>query len=100
MLKKHWKGLLLSIVIALAFGYPGNLLGGSSDSYASLIKPWFAPPAAVFPIVWTALYILMGISAFLVYQASGRYRTLALLFYGAHLIVTSLWPLFFFRLEW
>jgi tryptophan-rich sensory protein len=84
----------------LLVGYVGNLLGGGAENYGAITKPSFAPPAIVFPIVWTILYILMGLSAYMVYQSDTNYKTMALIAYVVQLIVNSLWTLFFFRLEW
>lgn len=99
MLKKHWKGLLLSIGIALLAGVIGMFLGGNMDSYSSLNKPPLTPPKILFPIMWTILYILMGISAYMVYQSDTRYKTKAIVVYIIQLIINSLWTLFFFRLN-
>ncbi|MDO5556219.1 MAG: TspO/MBR family protein [Clostridia bacterium] len=62
-------------------------------------KPFFAPPAILFPIVWTILYILMGISSYLVYTSSATKedKKTSLTFYGVQLILNSLWTLLFFR---
>jgi len=64
--KINWKMLILYIVGALAAGGIGALLGGNMDTFNEINKPSFTPPAIVFPIVWTILYILMGISSYLV----------------------------------
>ena len=64
--KTDIKSLVLNIAFALVAGGIGALLGGKMNDFATINKPWFSPPAIVFPIAWTALYILMGISAYLV----------------------------------
>lgn len=91
--------LLISIAIALGAGVVGNLLGNAAAGYENLIKPAFAPPGIVFPIVWTILYIFMGIAAYLVYESDSPYKMEALRIYGLQLFVNALWPLFFFRFE-
>ena len=61
---------LISVLIPLIVGFLSSvitqLIAGidTSTYYSQLIKPGFAPPSMVFPIVWTILYILMGISAY------------------------------------
>ncbi len=103
MKEKNWKLLLLCLAIPLAAGGLGALLGGSfGESYAGLYKPLLAPPGWLFPIVWTALYLLMGYASFLVLtaEASGPRRRRALTVYGVQLGLNLLWPLFFFRLGW
>lgn len=65
------KPYIISILIALAVGGLSALLTrGSMDIYSTIITPPLAPPAILFPIVWTILYILMGISAAMVYTES------------------------------
>lgn len=60
--------LFASIIIPLLIGWLSTLLVPNMRSiYESLIKPPFSPPAMVFPIVWTILYIIMGICSYKVY---------------------------------
>jgi len=69
--------------------------------YASLEKPFFNPPNWLFGPVWTALYTLMGISAFLVWRKGIRDRQVkvALGIFVAQLILNSLWSIVFFGLH-
>lgn len=67
--------------------------------YEGVVTPKFAPPDIVFPIVWSILYILMGVSAYLIYVSQNGEKMKALVFYFAQLIVNIIWPLFFFRLD-
>lgn len=83
----------------LALGGLGALIGGTG-SYDQIVKPPLSPPAWVFPVAWSILYVLMGIAAYLAWQANAVERSGALRFYLAQLIVNVLWPVFFFRLEW
>lgn len=99
MNKKNIIYLVLSILIALFFGAIGSLLGGSMSIFDNLLKPSFAPPAILFPIVWAVLYILMGISAFLVYISDSKYKKTALIIYFIQLIVNALWTMIFFRFQ-
>ena len=57
----------------------------------------FPPPAAAFPIVWTILYVLMGISAALVWLSRDSERGNAMFVFGAQLFVNFWWSIFFFR---
>ena len=52
--------LTIAILIPLAVGALSSLFGGNM-SYSTFNKPSFSPPSYIFPIVWTILYILMGI---------------------------------------
>ena len=100
---KNTKALLLCLAIPLLAGGLGALLaGGFGDSYGGMFKPLLSPPGWVFPIVWTALYLLMGYASFLVLtsDASAPRRHRALTAYGVQLALNALWPLFFFRLGW
>ena len=58
--------LIISILIPLAVGSLSALFSGNMSSYSMFEKPAFSPPGFIFPIVWTVLYILMGISSYLV----------------------------------
>lgn len=68
--------------------------------YMELTKPSFNPPSWVFGPVWTLLYSLMGIAAFLVWKkGSGAARRTALILFGAQLVANSLWSILFFALQ-
>jgi len=62
-------------------------------------KPAFSPPGFIFPIVWTVLYILMGISSYLVYTSNSPYKPNALLLYGIQLFFNFFWSIIFFGLD-
>ena len=103
MKEKNWKALLLCLLIPLAAGGLGALLGGGfGESYGAMYKPLLSPPGWVFPIVWTALYLLMGWASYLVLtsEASEPRKRRALTVYAVQLGLNLLWPLFFFRLGW
>lgn len=70
------------------------------NGFDGINKPSFTPPAIVFPIVWTVLYVLMGISSYLIYESDSNEKYLALVIYGIQLIINSLWTFFFFKLKW
>jgi len=94
------KPLVISIAIPLLVGGLCSLLtrGGFAD-YAAVIQPAFAPPAWLFPIIWTILYILMGISCYMIYTSRHPLRGDALKIYAAQLAVNFLWPILFFVLK-
>lgn len=99
MKKINYKTLIISIGLALAVGVAGTLLGGDMSFFDTIKKPFFAPPKLAFPIVWTILYILMGISSYMIYESDNPNKWEALKIYGTQLIVNSLWTLFFFRFK-
>ena len=73
------KPYIIFVGSALAVGGLSALVTGNSmDNYARLVQPPFAPPGWMFPVVWTALFILMGIGAARVYIAGGPYRSVSL----------------------
>ena len=97
------KLLAICILIpVLVGGVSAFLTSDSMDSFLQLNKPSFAPPAWLFPVVWTILYILMGISSYLVLTAVApkEDKELALKFYVIQLAVNFLWSTFFFNYEW
>lgn len=102
-MKINFKKLVVCIAIPLAVGGISALLTrGAMAEFSSLEKPPFSPPAWVFPVVWTLLYTLMGISSYLISEAKApageKESVLAIYFY--QLIVNFLWPIFFFNFGW
>ncbi len=95
------KPLIVNILIPLIFGGIGSLLGNTTEGFNSINKPEITPPSIVFPIVWIILYIIMGISSYIIYSSSAdsSQKKNAFIFYGIQLILNSLWTLLFFRLN-
>lgn len=96
--KKIWY-IVISILIPLFIGFLGSLLGGSMSLFDNIKKPVFAPSAILFPIAWGILYILIGVSSYLVYTSDSEYKKTGLIFYAIQLIVNALWTMIFFRFE-
>lgn len=95
---KKLKALIISIAISLGVGaLAGALTRNSVDLYNQLILPKLSPPSSVFPIVWTVLYILMGISAYLIYVSNSPYKKKALKLYVIQLVLNFLWSIVFFN---
>jgi tryptophan-rich sensory protein len=68
--------------------------------FINLNKPSFYPPVIAFPVVWSILYILMGVSLFMVVrQPAGSQRTNAILVWGMQLFLNFWWSIFFFRFQ-
>jgi tryptophan-rich sensory protein len=88
-------GWLVASFIAAAIGAAASIQAGAF--YARLVRPDWAPPANVFGPVWTVLYLLMGLAAWLVWREGGfRARRLALGLFLAQLAVNALWSWLFF----
>ena len=99
---KNFKKLLICLAISLGTGgLSSPLTRNTQDFYNSLIKPSFAPPSYVFGIVWTILYILIGIASFLVVKGGIENSgvTEAFKAYIFNLVMLFLWPLVFFNLN-
>ena len=101
-MKINWKQLLISLAIPLAVGGLGALLSGGMSDYKTLNQPPLSPPGWVFPLVWTALYLLMGYASYLVYTSDKPTdeKKPALILYLAQLAVNFLWPIVFFGFGW
>lgn len=98
-MKIQWKNLITCIAIPLAVGSLSALLTRNSmETFASINKPALSPPGWLFPVVWTILYILMGIASYLV-LTSGKPNTAALTVYGIQLVFNFFWSIIFFNLE-
>ncbi len=92
------KPFIISLVIPLAIGaLSGVVTSGSMERYAQMAKPPLAPPSWLFPVVWTILFILMGIASYLIYMSGNPEKKSALFFYGAQLVVNFVWPIIFFN---
>ena len=86
-------GWLLLTFAAAAVGAVASV--DAASFYAQLSKPSWAPPAGVFGPVWSALYLLMGIAAWLVWRAPGP-KSVALGVFAAQLAANALWSWLFF----
>ena len=86
-------------VVAWALG--GALTRPNLDWYAALQKPSFTPPNAAFPVVWTILYAMMAVSAWLVWRspATEADKKTALVWFGIQLAIGVLWSFAFFWLH-
>ncbi|WP_270941347.1 TspO/MBR family protein [Romboutsia lituseburensis] len=98
---------LISVLIPLIVGFSSSvitqLIAGidTSTYYSQLIKPGFAPPSMVFPIVWTILYILMGISAYKILKKGYELPKVkdAMFYYWLQLGLNFIWSILFFGFD-
>jgi tryptophan-rich sensory protein len=105
--KKHfkiedWGALIISILLTEGIGYIASIFTrGSAIYYKGLIKPFFAPPAWVFGIVWPILYFLMAIAAYIIWVQGKKGKPVgkALALYITQLLLNFTWPFIFFRLN-
>ncbi len=97
--KIRWKELIISLAIPLAVGGLSSLITKDAmKSFQMLHQPLLSPPAWLFPVVWTILYVLMGIASYQIYtsEASEPRRRKALTVYGIQLAANFLWSMLFF----
>lgn len=100
-LKIQWKKLLPAIALPLAVGGLSALITSDAmESFGNLRQPPLSPPAWLFPVVWSLLYILMGIASYRVWIAVTTHekRREALIFYAAQLVFNFFWSIIFFNL--
>ena len=100
-LRAYWKKLGVSLAVPLGVGALSALLTRQGiQRFAQLQQPSLSPPGWLFPVVWTALFVLMGIAAYLVWQhGEGLPRRNAMAVYGVQLLFNFLWSVFFFAWE-
>ena len=89
------KKLIQCIALPLAVGLVSSFLSRSGmASFDQINKPPLSPPGWLFPIVWTILYIFMGIASYLILTSKKECR-FPLTVYGIQLIFNFFWPIFF-----
>ena len=96
-----WKQLAVCVAIPLAVGALAALLSrGAMEDYQDLYKPLLSPPSWLFPVVWTILYVLMGLASYYVYSSSASPERIrrAMKAYALQLAANFIWPLIFFVL--
>ncbi|MBR3135145.1 tryptophan-rich sensory protein [Candidatus Saccharibacteria bacterium] len=95
-----WR-VILCVAVPLGGGFIISLLTmNAQEVFGQLNQPPLAPPAWLFPVAWTILYILMGLASFFIYYYGTRdkeARKAALIFYGIQLAFNFAWSLVFFN---
>ena len=94
-----FKNYFISILIPVIVGSIVGLIISKFIDYDTLIKPFLAPPSILFPIMWTILYILMGISYGILKDRNLTNSSIDFIYYS-QLIINALWSIFFFVLKW
>lgn len=89
---------LFYIFLPLIIGIIVGLISQPGIEYNTLTKPPLSPPGILFPILWTIIYLLMGISYFLIKKEKNT--ALESIVYYLQLFVNALWSIIFFNLEW
>jgi tryptophan-rich sensory protein len=100
--RARWSGLVVLLGVCLGAGGLGALatapqIGGW---YETIAKPPWNPPNSVFGPVWTILFVLMGIAAWLVWQREGfKSAALSLSLFGGQLVLNVAWSWIFFGMR-
>ncbi len=95
MKMKNKSSLIISILIPILIGTLSSLFSGNMST-SMFNKPSFSPPSFLFPIVWTVLYILMGISSYIIYSSDSPNTRKALAIYAVQLFFNFFWSILFF----
>ncbi|EKE07304.1 MAG: hypothetical protein ACD_18C00124G0001 [uncultured bacterium] len=100
---KNVHKLIISVIVSELAGLIGSLFTFSAipNWYSTLEKPVLNPPNWIFGPVWTALYVLMGISAFLIWREGWKKKEvkIALTIFGVQLFLNAIWSIIFFGLQ-
>lgn len=95
--KPTWRTLVLVIALTMGLGaLVGFLTQSDSHFYDELVKPAFAPPGWLFPVVWAILYAAMAVAMWLILRTGSRNRWVLLGLYCVQLAVNLIWPWLFF----
>ncbi|WP_306012423.1 MULTISPECIES: TspO/MBR family protein [unclassified Allomuricauda] len=102
-MKKRVLYITISVLVCLAIGFLSSIATQSSvnDWYLTLDKPSFTPPNYLFAPVWTALYIMMGVAAGIVWSKGYHHIWVktALYHFVFQLLLNALWSIVFFGLK-
>lgn len=92
-------GIFLTVLPLAVGGAAAVLTMDAMAQYSALPRPPLAPPAWVFPVVWTVLYLLMGAASRRVHRLGTQESRNALMLYYVQLAVHFVWPLLYFRAQ-
>ena len=93
--KIYAKSILIPVLVGALIGF----ITSKFIDYTSLEKPFLSPPSIVFPIVWTILYMLMGVS-YGILKSNSLLDPETNFIYYLQLFVNALWSIFFFVFKW
>ena len=101
-MKKNVKRLILCLAVPLAVGgFSAFLTRDGMEQFRELNKPPLTPPGWLFPVVWTILFLMMGLASYLVWNSGGPRRAVrgALTVYGIQLGFNFFWTILFFNMN-
>lgn len=95
--------LLISILLVQLIGFFGSLFNNSKSFiwYFGLTKPELTPASWIFPIIWIILYLLIGISLYMIWRLNENitFKRNILIIFSIHLLLNILWSFIFFGLN-
>ena len=94
-IKTYAKSIFIPVLIGTVIG----IITSQFINYNTLQKPPLSPPGYIFPIVWTIIYILMGIG-YGILKSENKVDEKTKIIYYTQLIINALWSIIFFVLEW
>ena len=92
---KIFRSWAIAVAIPLGLGALAGFITGAGR-YETMYHPPLSPPAWLFPVAWSLLYVLMGTASWLVWRNNSKYRDGALKIYAMQLMVNLIWPFLFF----
>lgn len=97
-MKIDFKKLIASLLICFVPGIIGSAFTFSKITtwYANINKPSFTPPNFIFGPVWTLLYIILGISLYLIWNKIGDLKNKTVYLFFIQLFLNSIWTILFF----
>lgn len=100
-MRVDWKKLLISIAIPLGVGGLSALLtSGNMKLFEEIEKPPLSPPAWLFPVVWTILYVFMGVALYLVLMTKTKEdKQPAIISFAVQLFFNFFWSIIFFNVQ-
>jgi len=105
-IKLRWKNMIVCVLISIAIAEGVGILSAlltkdTMQKYKELVLPSFSPPGWLFPIVWSVLFLLMGIASYRIYNSGFQKEIVkdALVFYVTQLIFNFFWTIIFFRFD-
>lgn len=94
---KKYKYIILNLAISLGIGVLSSLFTMNTiDLYQTINRPKYSPPGYLYPIIWTILYILIGLSSYLIHRSTNKDKETALIIYYFQLFINFTWPIIFF----
>jgi translocator protein len=94
--------LLICVIFTLGIGALGGIAtaSGVNDWYTTIQKPSFNPPNYIFGPVWSVLYLLMGVSFYMIIQSpKSKIRTLAEIIFFVQIFLNFAWSFLFFKFQ-